>query len=119
MGELWLVRPRVLGAKSDMSFEKEDRRYPLELDAASLQTDQFDITLPPGYAVDELPVPVDVRNDYVHYVSKAEQKANILHYERTYEIDKVVVPVDQVKSMRQFYRTVALDERSSAVLKKQ
>jgi hypothetical protein len=119
MGGLWLVRPRVVGAKSNMSFEGEDRKYPLELDAASVQTDKFDIALPPGYAVDELPAAVDAHNDYARYTSKTEQKANTLHYERTYEIDKVVVPVDQVKAMRQFYRTVALDERSSAVLKKQ
>jgi hypothetical protein len=38
MGELWLVRPRVLGAKSNMNFEGEDRKYPLELDAVSVQT---------------------------------------------------------------------------------
>jgi hypothetical protein len=119
MDGLWLVRPRVLGAKSNMDFESEDRKYPLELDAASVQTDEFDIVLPPGYTVDELPTAVDAYNDYVRYVSKTEQRADTLHYERTYEIDRVVVPVDQVKSMRQFYRTVALDERSSAVLKKQ
>jgi hypothetical protein len=119
MGGLWLVRPRILGAKSNMNFESEDRKYALELDAASVQTDKFDIALPAGYTVDELPAAVDVHNDYVRYISKTEQKGNTLHYERTYEIDKVVVPIDQVKSMRQFYRTVALDERSSAVLRKQ
>jgi hypothetical protein len=42
MGELWLVRPRVLGAKSNMNFEGEDRKYPLELDAVSLTN----LTLP-------------------------------------------------------------------------
>lgn len=118
MGELWLVRPRVLGAKSNMNFESEDRKYPLELDAASVQTDKFDIVLPPGYMIDEVTAAVDVSNDYARYISKTAQEADTLHYERTYEIDRVVVPVDQVKAMRQFYRTVALDERSSAVLKK-
>lgn len=119
MGGLWLVRPRVLGAKANMVFESEDRKYPLELDAASVQTDTFDITLPQGYIVDELPAAVDVRNNYVRYSSKCEQKTDTLHYERRYEIDDVVVPADQVRPMRQLYRAVALDERSSAVLRKQ
>jgi hypothetical protein len=62
---------------------------------------------------------VNVYDDYVRYLTTVEQKANSLHYERTYEIDQVVVPVDQVKSMRQLYRTVALDERASAARNKQ
>lgn len=119
MGGLWLVRPRVLGAKATMDFESNDRKYPLELNAASLQTDTFDLALPPGYTAEELPGGVEVHNDYARYVSKTEQKANVLHYERTYEIDKVIVPVEQVGTMRQLYRAVSRDERSSVVLRKQ
>ena len=119
MGDLLLVRPRVLGTKADMHFESEDRKFPLELDSVSVQNDKFEILLPEGYAVDELGTPVNQANDYARYISKTEQHGKTLNYERTYEIDKVVVPVDQIKAMRQFYRAVALDERSSAVLKKQ
>src|SRR5207244_3903692 len=68
MGGMWLFRPRVVGAKADFEI-RSDRAYPFELDSTSLQTDNFDITLPPGYVVDETPEPLDDRNEFLHYSS--------------------------------------------------
>ena len=38
---------------------KEPRKFPVEFDGPVLDTDTFEITLPAGYAVDDLPPPVD------------------------------------------------------------
>src|SRR4030095_9503874 len=58
-GDLMLVRPRVLGQKGNDVFEKRERKYPIEFVTASLDTDTFEIALPHGYEVDELPQPVE------------------------------------------------------------
>src|SRR5258705_1954934 len=59
-GELMLVRPRVLGSKSSGLLEtKEPRQFPIEFDGPIRDTDAFEIALPPGYVVDDVPPPVD------------------------------------------------------------
>ena len=55
-GNLLLVRPRVIGTKASGALEsKEPRKYPIEFAAPARDTDTFEITLPAGYEVDELP----------------------------------------------------------------
>jgi len=60
-GDLLLVRPRVLGSKSSALLEtKEPRRYPVEFAGPKHDADVFEIAIPPGYEVEELPPPVNV-----------------------------------------------------------
>ena len=72
-GNLLLVRPRVLGSKSSGILEtKEPRKFPLEFEGPLRDTDSFDISLPPGYEVDELPPPTDADYSFGSYHSKTE-----------------------------------------------
>lgn len=119
-GNLLLVRPRVLGVKTSGILEtKEPRQYPVEFSAPEKDTDSFEITLPPGYVVDELPPPVDVDYGFASYHSKTEAKGNAIAYTRTYEIKQLSVPVDKLDQLKKFYRIVATDERSTAVIRPQ
>jgi hypothetical protein len=117
-GNLLLVRPRVLGSKSSAILEtKEPRKFPLEFEGPLQDTDTFDIALPPGYQVDELPPAMDVDYSFGSYHSKTEAKGNILHYTRTMEIKELSVPVSKMNELKKFYRMIASDERNTAVLK--
>jgi hypothetical protein len=118
-GNLLLVRPRVLGAKGEDVLEgKKPRRYPIQFEYATLQSDVVEIQLPPGYVVDELPEPVSVDYGLAKYTSKTELKGSVLRYERNFEISDVMVRHEMFDKMKQFYRQIAMDERASAVLKK-
>jgi Domain of Unknown Function with PDB structure (DUF3857)/Transglutaminase-like superfamily len=117
-GNLLLVRPRVLGSKSSGILEtKEPRKFPFEFDGPLRDTDSFDITLPPGYEVDELPPPMDVDYSFGSYHSKTEATGQVLHYSRSVEIKQLSVPVSQMDELKKFYRMIATDERNTAVLK--
>jgi hypothetical protein len=117
-GNLLLVRPRVLGSKSWSVLEtKEPRKFPLEFEGPSRDTDSFDITLPPGYEVDELPPPMDVDYSFGSYHSKTEANGQMLHYTRALEIKELSVPVSKMDDLKKFYRMIAADERNTAVLK--
>ncbi|MGB6386497.1 MAG: DUF3857 and transglutaminase domain-containing protein [Terriglobales bacterium] len=117
-GNLLLVRPRVLGSKSSGILEtKEPRKFPLEFQGPSRDTDSFDIALPPGYEVDELPPPTDVNYSFGSYHSKTEASGQMLHYTRSMEIKELSVPVSQMDELKKFYRMIASDERNTAVLK--
>jgi hypothetical protein len=117
-GPLLLVRPRVLGQKSTDLLERKERRYPVEFPAASLETDTFEIALPIGYEVDELPPPVSVDFGFAAYQSKVEVSGTVLRYSRTYQVKEVFVPTQRLDELKRFYRQIAADERTSAVLRR-
>ena len=117
-GDLLILRPRVVGDKGSNILAGKARKYPIEFEGTTLQSDVFDITLPAGYVVDELPLPVEVKCDYATYKSNVEVKDNVLHYKRTYEINGVVVPTEKLPEVRDFFHQIAAAEKSSAVLRR-
>jgi transglutaminase-like putative cysteine protease len=117
-GDLLILRPRVVGAKGSNLLSGKARKYPIEFTEASRQDDVFDITLPPGYVVDELPKPVQAECAYATYKSEVQVANNVLHYKRTYEIKDVVVPTQKLDEVRDFFHQIADDEKSSAVLRR-
>jgi uncharacterized protein DUF3857/transglutaminase superfamily protein len=118
-GDLLLVRPRVLGGKGSTLLEEKERKYPVEFDTATLQTDQFDLILPQGYVPDELPPPVKIEYDFATYSSQVEMvNGNVLRYSRTYQVKDVVVPSSRLGDLKRFYRQILTDEGSAAVFKK-
>ena len=117
-GNLLLVRPRVLGTKALAILETKDpRKYPFEFEGPYRDTDSFDITLPVGYEVDELPPPTDVEYSFGTYHSRTEASGQVLHYTRSMEIKELSVPVSQMDDLKKFYRIIASDERNTAILK--
>lgn len=116
-GDLLLVRPRVLGEKGSNVLEVKDRKYPVEFDAASLESDTYEITLPDGYEVDELPPPTALDAGFAEYHSRVELAGKVLRYQRELRIKQVLVPTDRLPELKKFYRRVAADENQTAVLK--
>jgi hypothetical protein len=117
-GGLLLVRPRVLGTKSSGILEtKEPRKFPIEFEGPSRDTDSFDITIPAGYVVDEFPAAVDADYGFASYHSKTEVKGNLIHYTRTIEVKDLSVPLAKVDDLKKLYRIIAGDERNTVVLK--
>ncbi len=117
-GNLLLVRPRVVGNwSSDILEKKEPRKYPVEFRGPMKNTDEVEIKLPAGYEVDELPPAADAEYSFGSYHSKCEMKDGALLYIRTLEYKELSVPVDKLEQLKKFYRIIATDERSTAVLK--
>jgi hypothetical protein len=117
-GGLLLLRPRVLGVKTSGILEtKEPRKFPVEFEGPSRDTDSFDITIPPGYVVDDVPPPVDADYSFASYHAKTEVTGNKIHYSRTFEVKELSVPVSRADELKKFYRIIAGDERNTVVLK--
>jgi transglutaminase-like putative cysteine protease len=116
-GSLLLVRPRVVGSVA-LPFDDKSRIYPIDLDATGRWRDSFDITIPPGYVVDETPDPVSIDVGFASYHSTVSAKANLLHYEREYVVRQVEIPPSKAADFRLLESTILSDEKDSAVLKK-
>ncbi len=117
-GNLLLLRPRVFGSYfNDILEQKELRKYPVEFEGPALDSDIFEIEIPAGYEVDDLPAPADVDYSFASYHSKAEMKESLLIYTRSFEIKELSVPVEKLGQLKILYRAIGSDERSTAVLK--
>ena len=117
-GNLLLVRPRVVGINSsDLLETREPRRYPVEFDGPSRNSDIIEIGIPAGYQVDDLPPPVNVDYGFASYHSKTEVNGSMLKYSRIFEVKELSVPVSKVEELKKLYRIIASDERNTAVLK--
>ena len=96
---------------------KEPRKFPIEFEGPSRDSDTFDITIPAGYVVDDIPPAVDADYSFASYHSKTEVKGNLIHYSRTFEVKELSVPVTRADELKKFYRIIASDERNTVVLK--
>jgi hypothetical protein len=116
-GPLLLVRPRVVGTDA-LPADNKPRTVPIDLEATGRWRDSYDITLPDGYVVDEMPDPVNVDMDFASYHSTVTVKDKTLHYERDYSVKQVELPADRQKDFAHLEGMILMDEKSTVVLKK-
>jgi hypothetical protein len=81
-------------------------------------TDSFDIQLPDGYTVDELPDPVKEDVGFASYQSSTVLTGRTLHYTRTFTVRKVELPASKYADLQRFVSLIAADEDSRVVLKR-
>jgi hypothetical protein len=121
-GDMLFLRPRVVGDQYSsllrLFTEQKPRKYGIEFSEATRQDDVFDITLPPGYVVDGIPLPVQADCAYATYHSEIKVADGVLHYKRTFEIKDVEVPTEKLPEIRSFLKQVAADQQASALLRR-
>ena len=120
-GPLLLVRPRVVGSDVLPSIDKtgKPRTVPIDLQATGHWHDSYDIQLPEGYVVDEMPDPVNVDTDFASYHSTISSKGKVLHYERDYKLSQVELPPEKAPEFRRLEGMILADEKATVVLKKE
>jgi hypothetical protein len=117
-GNLLLVRPRVVGSVAE-GLDDKPRKVPISFDAVRTVRDQFDVKIPAGYAVDDMPDPVNVDVGFATYHSEVKAEGGVLHYKREYVLKKLVLEPGEYGTLRKFEAAITTDENSDAVLKKQ
>jgi hypothetical protein len=116
-GPLLMVRPRVLGSYA-LDVDRKPRKVAIDMESTMKATDEYDIALPEGYVVDELPDPVKEDFGFAAYESKTEVRGNSLHYSRTFTMREVTLPPDKYPELQRLAGVIASDEDSRAVLKR-
>jgi hypothetical protein len=117
VGPLLMVRPRVLGSYR-LPIDHKSRKVPVNLHRTMEGTDSFDIEIPEGYAVDELPDPVKADVGFASYQSSTVLKGRTIHYTRTFTLRQVELPADKYGALQRFMSLIAADEDSRVVLKR-
>jgi Domain of Unknown Function with PDB structure (DUF3857) len=116
-GDLLLVRPRVMGHDA-LPFHEADRIYPIDFGQTGTWRDTIDVTLPPGYVVDDLPQGVDLDLGFARYKSEVKASGDVLHYSREYVVRQIDLAPDKFRDVSKLMGIINADETTSAVLKK-
>jgi len=117
-GPLLMVRPRVMGSYA-LELDRKPRKVAIDLEETMVGNDEFDIQLPEGYVVDELPDPVKQDFGFASYVSSTEVHGRMLHYSRTYTVRQVTLPADKYGDLQKLSGVIAADEDSRVILKRE
>jgi len=116
-GNMLLLRPRVLGRDGPEVDREPNRILPVDLENVLVQRDDYEIELPPGYTVDELPPAVKLDMDFATYESATTLKANTLHFNRTLTVHELTLPAAKYKDLVSLSAAIKADEQGRAVLK--
>jgi transglutaminase-like putative cysteine protease len=119
-GGMLIVRPRVVGNKSENleTNENKPRRYPIDLEVTSLQSDEFVIELAEGCRVEGLPPATDIDAGFAVYRSRTEESGQTIVYRREYRLIQPQLPADRFEKAVKFFRAMDADQRQSVLLKK-
>lgn len=117
VGPLIMLRPRVLGSYA-LPVDHKTRKIAIDLRRTMQGTDSFDIQLPDGYTVDELPDPVKADVGFASYESSTKLVGRTIHYTRTYTVRQVSLPADKYPDLQRLVGIIAADEDSRVVLKR-
>ena len=116
-GQMMLVRPRVLASYVQLTDAKQ-RVYPVDLGSVGTWHDSYDIQIPAGFVVDEMPDPVDIDLPLVSYHSRVSAKENQLHYEREYVVRGLEIPASDFSSFYRLEKAILGDEKGTTVLRR-
>jgi hypothetical protein len=116
-GGLVIFRPAALGSKSSGLLEGKPRKHPVVLGEAASESDVIDIALPAGYTVQELPAKSQYEETFGTYRSEVTIANGMLHYLRNYQVSDVLIGVERLENLKQFWRHIAEDERAYVILK--
>jgi len=116
-GSLMLVRPRVIGVKG-FALELKPRHYPFQFLDTSKETDTYEIEIPQGYVVDDVPDPVHLDMGFATYQSKVEVVSSTVRYTREFVRQTDFLATDRTDDLRTFLGTIGADESAVVVLKR-
>ena len=117
-GPLMLVRPRVLGEQSSY-VENKPRHYAIELGRTAREIDDYEIEIPKGYAVDDVPYPAKIDVGFASYQSKIEVNGSKLHYWREYIVRDLSIPPEKYAEWVRLQGVIGADETAAVVLKRE
>ncbi|OAM87769.1 DUF3857 domain-containing protein [Termitidicoccus mucosus] len=113
--KLLVFKPAIVSRRHYIPFDDPDRRHPIRLHPNSF-AETADILIPDGFAVDELPPPVDVAADFGRYTATCTTEAGKVHYRRSLRVNAATIPAANYKLVRRFYEAVRNAEQSPVVL---
>lgn len=117
MGKMLVLKPGSLAPDHGYSFPKVERKQPIQL-SARMRTDKVSLKLPEGYAIDELPDPVNIAGPYGTYRASWKASGDVVMMEQSLEIKPLTAPAADYAKVRDFFDLVTGGQFAPVVLMK-
>lgn len=112
---LLVFKPVIVGRRNGLSLTEDKRFNPVMLDSQAMnETVVFE--LPTGFIVDEMPDAVNLEMPFGKYKTSYEVKENKLYFTRSLTTERMMIPVDKYKQVKDFYSKIREAEQSPVVL---
>lgn len=115
--KMLVLKPGVLTPDTDYTFANKQRRLPVRLESG-LRKDSVVIQLPAGFAVDEIPDPVEIEGPYGAYRASWKFANGSVTFNQSLEIKQTVAPVTEYPKVKDFFDKIAGGQNEPIVLLK-
>jgi len=112
---LLVFKPGALCPPPGFALPAQERRLPIHL-TARLRSGRASITLPAGFAVDELPDPVQLSAPFGSFSARWAAKDGKLEFEQTLDLKDADLPASEYPAVRRFFEQVSTQGQAAAVL---
>lgn len=119
-GDVIYINPFVIAQLEANPFKIEKREYPVDFGSAIEKVYMCKLTLPEGYAVDELPQSrlMVLPGNAAKYVFNVTQSGNSIVITSNMQINKNLFTQEEYPNLREFYTQVVAKQAEQIVLKK-
>jgi hypothetical protein len=117
MGKMLVVKPGSLAPDHGYNFPKIERKQPIDL-SASMRTDRITLKLPEGYAIDEMPDPVNLTGPFGTYHASWKVADGVVTMEQSLEVKSITAPASDYAKVRDFFDHVTGGQFAPVVLMK-
>jgi hypothetical protein len=119
-GDVMYVNPFIAMQLQENPFKLENREYPVDYASNQESTYLCKLTLPEGFAVDELPQSkiFMLPGGAAKYMFNCSQVGNTINISSTFQINKSMFLQNEYPDLREFYNQVVAKQAEQIVLKK-
>jgi hypothetical protein len=119
-GGMIYLNPFVVGQTKENIFKLETREYPVDFGKPEEKTYLCRLTIPEGFAVEELPKAkvMMLPNNAGRYTYNISQTGNQLNIVSMLQINKSMFVMDEYPNLREFYSQMVAKQAEQIVLKK-
>ncbi len=115
---LLIFKPAIVSRTRSIYLTEKTRSHPISLRSTSF-TEKASFELPKGFVVDEVPDPLNLKTAFGNYVSSYQVEEGKLIFKREFVTRRSIVPAENYKAVRDFYRKILDAEQSPVVLVRQ
>jgi transglutaminase-like putative cysteine protease len=115
-GTRLFLRPNLMERLTETPPAVKDRKQPVDLDYAFVDTDTISYRLPDSFAVEAMAAPVDIKTPFGRYEASATFREGAVEYVRRLEMRGGLYPANLYEAYRQFRNDIARADNMQIVL---
>jgi hypothetical protein len=115
--KMLVLKPGVLAPDTDYVFSNKERKLPVRL-KSHLRQDSVVIQLPAGFAIDELPDPIEIESPYGVYHASWKTRDGSVTFEQSLEIKEMLAAPAEYAKVKDFFDKVLGGQSEPVILLK-